>query len=145
MDSSSDWRPGSFSLGWVAALPAAQHPDVRMQVRVSRNPSTPTDGLGSTTHDVPSHCSTNCRGWKPEPPPPPNEPEDPAAQHRVGPTQATAPRMLPPVGSASGVGTRVQRAPSHASARVCPAVPAAVVTEPTARHDVPSVHVTSDR
>ncbi len=109
----------------MAALPAARHPTAATQLTEFKKLSAVASGLGATDHEEPFQFSTKACGLKLLPPPPPNGPVDPAAQHCPVPVHEMPLKIAPdPVG---GVGTdpdmSLQVEPSQCSMRTPDAMP----------------------
>ena len=125
----------------MAALPAARHITARTQVTVSKKLNAATFGLGSMDQAVPFQLSMTDCGVKFPPPPPPNGPRDPTAQHCTELTQETLLSM--PAVEASGTveDVSVHAAPFQCCNRNPEAMPLVSVVDPEAQQSVASAHV----
>jgi hypothetical protein len=128
----------------VIALPTAQHP-VPPHVTELRKLRAVTFGLGWIDQAVPFHISMKLFGWKLEPPPPPNGPVDPTAQHWDALRHDTEARKLTVELGGTGLVTTDQTEPSQFSIRVASALPLLSVVDPDTQQSVLLTQVTSLR
>ena len=112
------------------------------QVTVTKKLSAATFGLGSIDHEEPFQFSMNVCGWKFPPPPPPNVPWEPTAQHWVELTQVTLLRIPPLVASGTELETSVQPEPFQCCNKSPDAMPLVSVVAPDAQQSEEFTQVT---
>ncbi len=135
-------RPGSFPDPCVTELPTATQPTASTQLTEFKKLTTVTFGLGAIDQLEPFQFSMKLWGRKLLPPPPPNGPDDPTAQHWTVLTQEMLLRIAPVPGLGSGTEaeTSVHEEPSQCCTSIADAIPVLSVVAPEAQQSVASTH-----